>query len=203
MLRADGLHFSYAGQMVFDNFSSRVVPGVTLVTGGSGRGKSTLIRLLAGKLAPAAGQLCIHSISLQDNPQAYHRQVFWTEPSTDAFDQLTALDYFELQRQTHGGLKQARMAFIVAGLSLQPHLDKPLYMLSTGSRRKVWLAAAFASRAAVTLLDEPFAALDMASTQFVLGLLGNAATHPARAWVLAHHEAPDNVPLAGTIDLGD
>lgn len=202
MLRADGLHFSYAGHVVFDNFSARVLPGVTLVTGGSGRGKSTLLRLLAGKLPPDAGQLHIHDISLQNDPTAYRQQVFWTEPHTDTFDQLTALDYFELQRQTHGGLTQARLAFIVGGLSLQPHLNKPLYMLSTGSKRKVWLTAALASGATVALLDEPFAALDTASTQFVLGLLENAATHPTRAWVLAHHEAPGNVQLAATIDLG-
>lgn len=202
VLSADGLCLGYAGHVLFDNFSIRVMPGITLVTGGSGRGKSTLLRLLAGTLAPDAGQLHINGISLQNDPEAYRRQMFWTEPYTDAFDQITALDYFELQRRTHGGLTEARLAFIVDGLSLQPHLHKPLYMLSTGSRRKVWLTAAFASEAAMTLLDEPFAALDTVSTEFVLSLLENAATHPNRAWVLAHHEAPDNVPLAATIDLG-
>ena len=203
MLKADSLHFSYAGHGVFNDFSACVAPGVTLVTGGSGRGKSTLLRLLAGKLASAAGQLRIHGIRLQDDPEAYQRQVLWTEPYTDAFDPLTVLDYFELQRQTHGGLTQTRVAFIVAGLGLEPHLHKPLYMLSTGTKRKVWLTAAFASMAAVTLLDEPFAALDTTSIQFVLSLLEEAAAQPSRAWVLAHHEAPDNVPLAGTIDLGE
>ncbi len=203
VLSADGLHFGYAGHMVFDHFSAQVMPGITLVTGGSGRGKSTLLRLLAGTLQPAHGQLYINGISLQSDAIAYRQQVFCMEPYTDAFDQITALDYFELQRQTHGGLTDDHLAAIVAGLSLQPHLHKPLYMLSTGSKRKVWLTAAFASSAPVTLLDEPFAALDTASTDFVYRLLADTATHLRRAWVVAHHEAPGNVPLAGTIDLGD
>ena len=203
VLKADSLCFSYAGQAVFDNFSALIKPGVTLVTGGIGCGKTTLLRLLAGTLVPDAGQLYVNGMHLQSHAMAYRQQVFWTEPCTDTFDQHTALDYFELQRQTHGGFTQARLALIVEGLSLQPHLNKPLYMLSTGSKRKVWLTAAFASHAAVTLLDEPFAALDKASTDFVHGLFAEAASHCSRAWVIANHEAPDNVQLAHTINLGD
>jgi energy-coupling factor transporter ATP-binding protein EcfA2 len=74
-------------------------------------------------------------------------------------------------------------------------------MLSTGSKRKVWLAAALASGAAVTLLDEPFAALDQASINFVLELLADATEHPTRAWVMADYTAPEGVPLAAIIDL--
>lgn len=75
-------------------------------------------------------------------------------------------------------------------------------MRSTGTRRKVFLAGAFASRAAVTLLDEPFAALDRASIALVLELLQEAATHPSRAWVVADYAAPARVGLAGECELG-
>ena len=203
VLQADGLHFEYSGQALLTDFSARIMPGVTLVCGGSGRGKSTLLRLMAGALPLTAGQLYINGISSQDQPTSYRQQVFWTEPHTDAFDQLTVLAYFQLQRQTHGGFTESHLAVMIDGLSLAPHLAKPLYMLSTGSKRKVWLAAAFASGAALTLLDEPFAALDSASIGFVMRMLEDAATHTTRAWVLAHCEAPGQVLLAGLVDLGD
>ena len=75
-------------------------------------------------------------------------------------------------------------------------------MLSTGSRRKVWLAAAFASGAALTLLDQPFAALDKVSMGVITELLQEAAGHPERAWVVADYVAPPGVPLAGQAQLG-
>ena len=61
-------------------------------------------------------------------------------------------------------------------------------MLSTGSRRKVWLAAAFASGAALTLLDQPFAAVDKASMRVMIEWL-NGAAQAGRAVVVAERIA--------------
>jgi len=203
LLQADGLHFSTPQRALFDNWSVRVKPGVTLVRGGDGCGKTTLLRLLAGELAAAAGQLQVNGIDLARHPVAYRQQVFWFDPRSDACDQMTARDYFASRPDIHPGFDPQALASLVDGWSLAPHMDKRLYMLSTGSRRKVWLAAAFASNAAVTLLDDPFAALDSASIGFLMTLLEQAASDRARAWILAHYEAPGGVALAATIDLGD
>ncbi len=198
-----GLCFGYPGHPLFSNWSACIRPGVTLLRGGDGRGKTTLLRLLAGALQADAGELKIKGISLQIQPLAYRSQVFWIEPRSEAFDQMTALEYFESQRIFHPGFDNNTLAKLVDGFDLGPHLHKALYMLSSGSKRKVWLAAAFASRAAVTLLDQPFAALDNASVGFLEQLLQGAANQPDRAWLLAHHKAPGRARLAGVIDLGD
>ena len=81
-----------------------------------------------------------------------------------------------------------------------------MYMLSTGSRRKLGLVAAVAGRAQLTLLDGPFAALDSASCRFLVHLLADAAAHRQRAWVLADYEWPAGLDAAcriALIDLGD
>jgi heme exporter protein A len=173
------------------------------VRGGDGCGKTTLLRLLAAELPAAAGQLQLGEVRLDQQPDVYRKQLFWADPRSDVFDRMTALDYFKSVRRLHPGFDEQVLAELIAGLSLAPHLDKFLYMLSAGSKRKVWLAAAFASGAALTLLDEPFAALDKASIGYVTALLKVAADHPARAWVIAHYEAPRDVRLAAIIDLGD
>ena len=103
----------------------------------------------------------------------------------------------------HPDFDHAGLPALINGLSLEPHWQKPMYMLSTGSKRKVWLAAAFAAGAALTLLDDPFAALDQPSIRFVLGLLQGAATDPERAWLLADYQAPTGLSLAAVIDLPD
>jgi ABC-type Mn2+/Zn2+ transport system ATPase subunit len=114
---------------------------------------------------------------------------------------MTPVAYWAAVQQRYPAFNVQLLADLVQGLSLAQHQDKALYMLSTGSKRKVWLAAAFASGAVVTLLDEPFAALDKASINLVLELLHDAATNATRAWVVADYEAPRGVPLAATIAL--
>jgi ABC-type multidrug transport system ATPase subunit len=202
ILQVDQLCFSYPQQPLFTGMSLRTPPGVTLLRGGDGAGKTTLLHLLAGDLAADAGELRIHGIKLSQARAAYQQQVFWVDPRSDAFDQTSAKDYFlSLQRQ-YPLFAAPEVGRLVDGLQLTPHVDKPMYMLSTGSKRKVYLAAAFASGAALTLLDSPFAALDKPSIGFVMALLHEAAKHPARAWVVAHYEGLGDVPVVNTIDLG-
>ena len=87
------------------------------------------------------------------------------------------------------------------GLGLGPHLHKPLYQLSTGSRRKVGLAAALAAGCALTLLDEPAGALDARSVEYLLRALAALAVHPARAVLVASSDALAGVPFAATLAL--
>jgi ABC-type multidrug transport system ATPase subunit len=206
LLQVDSLTFHVPQRELFSNWSARIGPGVTLVLGGESSGKTTLLRLFAGDLAAQAGELQIQGLSLQVQPQAYRQQVFWIDPHTEAFETISANQFFEQQRAKWPGFLPAgapAWAELLAGLSLTEHLDKPLYMLSTGSKRKVWLAAAFAAGAAVTLLDDPFAALDKASIRFVVQQLANTARQSERAVVLAQYEAPAGLDLAQVIDLGD
>ena len=206
VLGANDLSFSYPGRPLFSRWSARIVPGLTLVRGGDGSGKTSLLRLLAGELPADSGALRIHGVSLGDRPEAYRAQVFFTEPRSSSFDALTTAQYLETQRQRYPGFDAAALDRLLAALALGEQIGeqmgKQLFMLSTGSKRKLFLAAAFASGAPLTLLDMPFAALDKASIACVTGLLAEAASHTSRAWVMADHSALTGIPLAGLIDLG-
>jgi ABC-type multidrug transport system ATPase subunit len=201
VLRVDGLCFRHSDITVFDNFSTCVPPGVTWVGGAEGTGKTCLLMLMGAAIAASAGHLHINGIALADDPSAYRSRVFWADPRSDAFDCVTPVAYWSAVQARYPLFDERLLADLVEGFSLAPHQDKALYMLSTGSKRKVWLAAAFASGAAVTLLDEPFAALDKSSISLLSELLQEAAEHPRRAWVVADYEAPRGVHLAATVQL--
>ncbi|WP_411879159.1 ATP-binding cassette domain-containing protein [Polaromonas sp. YR568] len=205
VLTVEGLNFHYRDPRVelFANLSLAIQPGVTLVQGGDGRGKSSLLRLFAGALPADAGELHLNGVSLKAQPEAYRRQLSWIEPRSTSFDQLTSLQYFESLRAGYAGFDAAMARQLAEGMGLEPHLHKQLFMLSTGSKRKVWLAAAFASGAQLLLLDEPFAALDAPSIAFINQLLQGSSAHPGRAVVIADYEAPEHVVLAGLVDLGN
>ncbi len=201
ILQADALCFGYSGCTVVRALSLRLPAGVSLVLGDEGSGKTTLLRILAGDLAANSGQLKIHNADLACDAQAYQLQVFWIDPRTEAFDAITPADYFAQVQLQYPNWNAAALQDLVTGLSLQPHVDKSIYMLSTGTKRKVWLAAAFASGAALTLLDDPFAALDKPSIRYVTQQLQAAAAQSGRAFVVAHYETLVDVPLAVTVDL--
>ena len=200
ILQAESLSFSYSPSPavpLFHALSLALPPGVTFLGGDEGTGKTTLLELLAGAL-PTSGQLRIQGVSLAQNPSAYRRQVAWLDPRDTALDGQTAKQIFAALRHCAPGVLQAH----IDGLSLAPHLDKTLAMMSTGTRRKVLLAAALAAQAPVTLLDQPFKALDRPSIDYLLRVLNDAARHPGRACAVADYEAPPGVDLASVIELG-
>ncbi|WP_439608757.1 ABC transporter ATP-binding protein [Hydrogenophaga sp.] len=201
VLQVKGLQFAWGDRVLFNGLSFDLPPGVSLVRGGDGTGKSTLLSLLAGAQTPGAGTLAIHGIRLDQQHDAYRHQVFWIDPQTEAHDALAAGGYLDSLSRHYPRFSADTMAELVDGFALGPHLAKPMYMLSTGSRRKVWLTAAFAAGTPLTLIDQPFAALDGPSLRFLRELLQDAADHPSRAWLLADHEAPDGLALARVIDL--
>lgn len=190
----DDLAFGHGGHPLLTGVQGQITAGVTLVRGGDGRGKTTLLRLLAHELKPDSGKLGMPSRPVQ---------IFRTDPGTLTFDPLTVPAYFESLKPAYPTFNEAHLPALIDGLGLEPHLHKQLFMLSTGTKRKVWLAAAFASGAAVLLLDEPFAALDGPSMAFVTTLLQQASAQTRQAVVVADYEAPAGVILASTIDLGD
>ena len=200
LLQAKSLSFSYLpapAAPLFNALALALMPGVTFIGGDEGTGKTTLLQLLAGVL-PASGQLRIQDVSLATDPIAYRRQVAWLDPQGTALDGQTARQIFAAlpHRDPHG--LQAH----IDGLSLEAHLDKTLAMLSTGTRRKVLLTAALAAGAPVTLLDQPFKALDRPSIDYLLEVLSQASRQTARAWVVADYAPPPGVELAAMIELG-
>jgi ABC-type multidrug transport system ATPase subunit len=201
VLQACDVTFEFPQQPVFRLFSTTISAGITYVLGDESCGKSTLLRLFAGDLKPQAGSVEVCGISSKDSQASYKKNVFWVDPRTNEHDQISPNDYFDIQRKAYPEFDEALLLELVEGLSLNDHISKAMYMLSAGSKRKVWLAAAFASSAFVTLIDEPFAALDKASINFLLERLERIAQNTNRAWVIADYEAPQHLSIILTIDL--
>ena len=196
-MRARGLRAGWPGRTLFDGLDFEIRPGLTLVRGGDGTGKSTLLRVMADRHPLQAGTL--------ERPGG---TPLLPDPADPRCDPVRARDWLDTaypRRATAPVDDPARDA-LVAGFGLVGHLDKALYMLSTGTRRKLGLVVALCGDAPLTLLDMPFAALDGPSGALLARRLAQAARDRARGWVIADHECPealDGVPLAGLIDLGD
>jgi ABC-2 type transport system ATP-binding protein len=189
LLRVENLSFSYPGRHVFAGWQADFRPGISWVQGGNGSGKSTLLKLLAGALPPITGQLMANGVPVSAQPLRYRQQVFWCGPGAIAFDHLRPGEYFAFLRGLYLQFDMTQALTQVAALGLTPFMGTRLRELSTGTQRKVWLAAAFAVGTPVVLMDEPLNALDAASLRHVLAQLERCATDAKCAWVIASHES--------------
>lgn len=196
-LQVEGLHFGYPGCAVFKGLKLDLRAGLALVQGPESCGKTTLLRLLAGELAPAAGE-----IVLRGAPAAHGTQVFWQDPRSDRLAALGVQQWLDALPAQYPAWDAGLLAVHLQGFALEPHLGKPFLALSTGSRRKVLMAAALASGAALTLLDEPLAGLDKPSVDHLAHALADAARQSERLVVAAHHESLPGADGAQVVALG-
>jgi heme exporter protein A len=172
-LRFDDVTCLRGQRVLFEAMCFALGPGdAALVHGANGAGKSSLLRLAAGLLAPAAGTIVREGrIALADEHPALDRQA----TLGDALDFWARLD---------GG--DAARGIDALGLS---GLDRvPVRMLSTGQRKRATLARVIASGAAIWLLDEPGNGLD---TQSFEQLEAAIASHRAGGGIVlvATHQA--------------
>lgn len=182
---------------LFSALEWRVPAGAALIQGGPSSGKTTLLRLLAGAAVPTRGRILLRgSLVLPD-------QVFWAEREAAGAEQRVVTDWWQSLAQRFPAWDEAALARHVEGFALAPHQGKGFFMLSTGTRRKAWLAAALASGAPLTLIDEPLAGLDLASAHYLATALADTARQPGRVIVVAHDAPLEDVPWAAQLTLPD
>jgi cobalamin transport system ATP-binding protein len=170
ILEAEHVSFAYGRRSVVADVSLGVAPGELVgVIGPNGCGKTTLVRLLSGVLAPAAGTIRVGGRPLASYRRSELARRLAVVPQDPVLEfPFTALEVVLMGRAPHlsalgfpgardVALARAAMARLdVAGLE-----DRPLDRVSGGERQRVLLARALAQGPEVLLLDEPTTHLDL------------------------------------------
>ena len=130
--------------------------GLYTVTGPSGRGKTTLARLIMGLERPDSGEI-LYKEGIRISP------VF---PENRLIPTLTCLENVE-----YAAKDKAKSQEMLHHLKLAGWEDAYPGQLSSGMKRRVALARALAYEGNILILDEPFAGLDAALKSYVLELL--------------------------------
>ncbi|MCF8209081.1 MAG: ATP-binding cassette domain-containing protein [Rhodoferax sp.] len=162
--------------------------GLVAVIGGERTGKTSLLRRLCGELPPLPGE-------------SPHPDALWLDLTLPTFDALTTQQVWDdLQARCPAWNAELQQGLLQA-LGLAAHLEKYIYMLSNGSRRKVALVGLLACGATVTCLDQPYAALDHASIRVVREFLEDMSDHAHRTWIVADYTADPQLSWQRVIAL--
>lgn len=195
-LRAEGLGFSAGGVEILRDVALKIEAGApTLLIGANGAGKSVLLRLLHGLLAPSAG--CVFWDCASDKA-ARHQAMVFQRPvllrRSVLANTLYPLKLAGLPREAC--LARAEEALALVGLA--DRVQDPARRLSVGQQQRLALARAAALQPELLFLDEPSASLDPAATRAVEEIVLTLARRGTKI-VMTTHDLAQARRLAGDV----
>lgn len=165
----EDVRLAFDDNLVLDGISFKLYPGFTKIfLGASGSGKSTVLKLILGLLAPDSGRIRVHGQQIErmaENqlfPVRDHTGMVFQEGAL--FDSLTVGENvgYKLYEETALPLPEvrARVEEVLGFVELGPFVDRMPSELSGGQRRRVAIARAMAFKPKLLLYDEPTTGLD-------------------------------------------
>lgn len=169
------------------------VPSSKLVgiIGPNGAGKSTFLKTALGLIKPISGQINFFGETLQK----MHKRIAYV-PQKESVDwdfPITALDLVLMGRYGRLGLfrwprkadREAAFNYL-AMVGMEKFADRQISQLSGGQQQRVFIARALIQEAEIYFMDEPFAGVDVATSQIIFSILQNLKNQGKTIFVVHH-----------------
>lgn len=214
-LRIEGLRQAWSPDgpaLVFDHWRVAMGQGVWL-SGPSGTGKTTLLQLLAGVLAPQLGQVwlqgeALHGVSASRRDRLRKRHVGWIAQQFNLLPYLSAHDNACLPVRLGAGRAGTaqetaqRLAHLTHAFGLdEASMQRPARTLSVGQQQRVAAIRALLCQPALILADEPTSALDDANARALMRTLSEQARALGSTVIVASHEGWVSEALAHHVQV--
>lgn len=177
---------------------------VVALVGGSGAGKSSLMKALLGIESPSAGVVYLNGDNLRQNFNAYRNQIGYVPQDDILHFELTvqeALTYtarLRLPPDTSPADIKATINKVLTAVDMSHETHKQVGKLSGGQRKRVSIAAELLADPKLFFLDEPTSGLDPGLDKKMMELLRNLASDNGRTVVLVTH-ATANINLCDRV----
>jgi len=201
---------SFAGRVVFRGLSCRFHRGrITVLLGGSGMGKTTILRLIGGLVRPRSGRIDVAgedvgALSEADLYRVRDRLGMMFQGGA-LLNSLTVFDNLAFPLREHTTLAEPRIATEVRSRLEEvglPDVEGLLPgQLSGGMLKRAALARAIVTRPEILLCDEPFSGLDPISVKRVEALLRRINRRLGITMLISSHHIPSTMRLADQVIL--
>jgi ABC-2 type transport system ATP-binding protein len=180
----------FGGVTAVNSLSLEVETGtICAFLGPNGAGKSTTVKMLSGLLLPTSGQAFVCGFDVARHPLEVKRRIGVLPESLGLFDDLTIGEHLLLTAQVYGLGKQesqARIDQLLRVLSLTEGRNTFAAHGSHGMRKKTAFAMALLPNPEALFLDEPFEAIDPATSRIMRALLVSAAARGITVFLTSH-----------------
>ncbi|ADD43324.1 ABC transporter ATP-binding protein [Stackebrandtia nassauensis] len=198
------LGFAYPATPVLHDVDMTVHAGhIHALIGLNGAGKTTLMRAVLGMLTPDTGTATLFGQPAATAPALVWKRVGYLLGTESTYGELTGRENIYAAARLHGldrhAARQATEAAITE-FGIEAEAGKRAARLSMGNRQRVALAAAFAHRPDLLVLDEPTIALDPLAVVALRRSLRDA-THRGAAILVSSHHLDEVARLADDITV--
>ena len=169
VVRAEGLTRRFTAPdgrplVALDRVSLSVTRGqLTALVGPDGAGKTTLMRMMAGLLAPDEGSLHVLGLDVTRDAQAVQDRISYMPQRFGLYEDLSVQENLDLYADLHGvpqAVRRERFARLMAMTDLARFTARPAGKLSGGMKQKLGLACTLVRSPELLLLDEPSVGVD-------------------------------------------
>jgi putrescine transport system ATP-binding protein len=205
-LRIEGVSKTFGTFQAVKDVSLTITKGeIFALLGGSGCGKTTLLRMLAGFEDPTSGRIWLDGQDMTGVPP-------WERPVHMMFQSYALFPHMSVAKNIGYGLKHekmtkeqrmARVREMLDLVQLTPFADRKPHQISGGQRQRVALARALARQPKMLLLDEPLAALDKKLREHTQFELMSIQERTGVTFIVVTHDQEEAMTLADRIAVMD
>ena len=188
---------------LFSGLDFAVSPGTFVqLTGPNGSGKTSLLRILCGLLAPAEGQVTWQGANIRSLGEEYFTAVTYLGHRHGVKDELSAVENLRISNALNGiAVSKDRALAVLQQMGLAGRELLPARLLSEGQRRRVALARLLVCETQLWLLDEVMTSLDKGAVVLVRSLIENHLAGGGIAIVATHQELELSAAVTKRLEL--
>ena len=190
MLEATNLGCVRGDRRLFSALNFSLPPGQLLqLTGPNGSGKTSLLRMVCGLLAPAEGEIRWQGANIRSLGEEYFRSITYIGHRNGVKDELSAMENLRVSSGLGGvEVNRAQAADVLEKMGLAGREALPARLLSEGQRRRLALARLMVRTTALWLLDEVLTSLDTAAVTLVKRVIEEHLSNGGMAIIATHQE---------------
>lgn len=201
LLSISGFRKKYPSGFQFTLDQLELQPGIHLIQGENGSGKSTFLKALAG-IHPAEGEIVLQEISLRADPLRYRIKIGYAEAEPIFPEFLNADDLIEVVAQSKKAQKP-QIETLKETFGIQKFSSYPVGTYSSGMLKKTALVLAFLGNPSLVILDEPFTTIDPASQEILTDLILEQSKSGVSFLLTSHQSNPlDHLPTTSKLRFG-